>query len=196
MKTRTLLAAVVALTASLAAQAGGPILLDELNQVGTVAFDSSFSLISYTRATGGILTVGTVDGLAGINAGSGLFGSPQPVVLRGQQIDVNAPIRGNDVTLLPFASGAIDFIAEPTAKTGFQLKQSELDRITADRVTIGEAASASLSVSALPPDWLAGRRLRGLRRCWTETSRLWTGRAWRSRALAASIRLSVRMRLH
>jgi filamentous hemagglutinin family protein len=134
--------------ASLAAQAGGAILLNELNQVGTVAFDSEFSLISYTRATGGILTVGTVDGLAGVNAGSGLFGSPQPVVLRGAQIDINAPIRGSDVTLLPFASGAIDFIAEPVAKTGFQFKQSELDRITADMVTIGEAASASLSVSA------------------------------------------------
>src|SRR5690606_20278587 len=82
-----------------------------------------------------------------IRAGSNLL-LPRPVVLRGERIDVNSPIVGSDVTLVPFSGGAIAFVAEAAAKRGFQLKQSELDRVTADMLTIGEAASASLAVNA------------------------------------------------
>ncbi|MPZ43835.1 MAG: filamentous hemagglutinin N-terminal domain-containing protein [Betaproteobacteria bacterium] len=130
--------------ASLAAKATGAIALNELNQVGTVALHSDFSSVAFTRAPGAPLVVGSVDGLTGIFAGSGSFASPMPVSLRADQIDIDQTIRGSSVTLLPTAGTSIDV----GTRSGFGFAQADFDRIIAASVTIGEAASDDITITA------------------------------------------------
>ncbi|MCC7079504.1 MAG: filamentous hemagglutinin N-terminal domain-containing protein [Burkholderiales bacterium] len=130
--------------AALAAKASGMVLLDEANQVGTVALDSGFSLVSFTRGTGGPLVVGSVDGLNGIFAGSEPFASLGPVILRADQIDINQTIRGSNVSLLPTAGSSIDV----GTRSGFGFAQADFDRIVATSVTVGEAASGDITGTA------------------------------------------------
>ncbi|MCC6533052.1 MAG: filamentous hemagglutinin N-terminal domain-containing protein [Burkholderiales bacterium] len=142
--------AIVIPNGSLAAEASGVIALNQPNQVSNVALMSQFDAVSFVRAPGGAgpvtLNVTAVDNLNGVRSGSG-----NPVTLRADRIDINTAnpnvfVQGGAVALLPSANGAIDIGTKPGGG-GFGLIQSELDRIFANSVTVGEPLSGNITVS-------------------------------------------------
>ena len=110
--------------------------LPEANSVGTLAGSSSGSF-SFTNAVP--LTIGTVDGTTGI--------SDSAVTLLSNEITINANIFASNVILRPVTAGTLINIG---TNVGGQhsFDQTELDQIFATSVTIGDATSGNLVVSA------------------------------------------------
>jgi hypothetical protein len=108
--------------------------LQENNVVGTLA-GSSFGSFSFTNA--GTLTIGTVDGIAGINDST--------ITLRSDGLDVVNAINGGTTTLTPRVAGtAIDL----GGSTGYAISDAEVDLISGFTLNIGDATAGPINVTS------------------------------------------------
>jgi filamentous hemagglutinin family protein len=103
--------------------------LNESNSVNTLAGSSSGS---FSFSNGVPLTIGTVDGFAGI--------SDSNIILRANALDIAAPIIGNAVTLAPLTGGTTISLGTETAGQ-LSLTDAEIDQINASNVVIGTSAA-------------------------------------------------------
>jgi len=113
----------------LRAQASGAVNLSESNNVNTLAGSSSGT---FSFSNGIPLTIGTVDGQAGITDSN--------VTLRANALDIAAPISGSTVTLAPLTGGTQVSLGTETAGQ-LSITDAELDQISATTVVIGTSAA-------------------------------------------------------
>lgn len=103
--------------------------LNEANNVSTLAGSSSGS---FSFSSAAPLTIGTVDGFAGI--------SDSNVTLRANALEIAAPISGSTVTLAPLTGGTAVSLGTETAGQ-LSVTDAEIDQISASTVVIGSSAA-------------------------------------------------------
>jgi hypothetical protein len=106
----------------------GSVTLPQDNAISGALSGSTGSSGTFNFTNAAPLTVGTVDGVAGINVGSG------NVTLRADGLDLQQPITAFNVTLAPRVAGtAINLGTD----SGFGLTDAEIDLVAANTLNIG-----------------------------------------------------------
>ncbi len=127
---------------SLAATARNGITLDQSNDIGTLAamVTGTSGNINVTHAGSAPLNIGIVDGLSGVRANNG------DIRIRSDELNIVEPIvasfGGRNVTLHPLtANQSVTLGSKPGGTLG--LDASELNRIAASKLTIGDTANTT-----------------------------------------------------
>jgi len=109
------------------------------NQIGTIAGGTSSFSRNFRVTNAGLLTIGTVDGIAGLTNGT--------LVLKADDLAINAAITSNTATVAPrLAGGAIDLGSNPSGVLG--IDATELARFSGFSLNVGDTSTGSVTVSA------------------------------------------------
>ncbi|WP_044558833.1 MBG domain-containing protein [Azospirillum sp. B4] len=147
--------------ANLGLQAGGAIVLDQANGIGTLAAHATGGAV--TVSDSGALTIGTVAGITGVSGttialssgagslmtvSSGISGTA--VTLTADRVNLTSGVTATGtVTLAPVTSGwAVDLGSASDATTGtLELSAAELDRVTASTLVVDPPVSGDIVIS-------------------------------------------------
>ena len=115
-------------------QADNAVTLTQANSVGTLA-GTSFGNFSFTTA--GTLTIGTVDGLSGINDNT--------ITVLSDGINILSPVVGGTTTFAPRLAGTAIALG---SGSGYVLTDAAIDQITGFTLNIGNNTSGPISVNS------------------------------------------------
>jgi len=126
---------------NLAVRAGNAITFGEVNDIGTVALRSANSYVSIQHGGASPLTVGTVDGLSGVQASSSF------AEITSNELNIDSFIEGQQVYIVSY--GPMSLGTKPGGTLG--LTDAELGNVYATTLTLGDSAITASNVTVTAP---------------------------------------------